>query len=71
MVRDLRDIYEQQASLRQALIEVYKNNYKSILKLAQAMNMPYTTVRAFLMGANIKTYNTMRIAKWLEQRIES
>jgi len=67
MVRNLQDLQSEQSVLREQLIEVYKAKYRSILKLAQAMNMPYTTLRAFLMGSTIRSYNIFRIKSWLEQ----
>lgn len=65
MVRNLQELTLEQNALREQLIEVYKQNFSSILKLSKAMNMPYTTTRAFLMGATIRSYNIFRIKEWL------
>lgn len=67
MVRNLQDLKDEQNNLRKYLIEVYKRNFTSILQLSKAMNMPYTTLRAFMMGSVIRSYNIFKIKAWLEQ----
>ena len=67
MVRNLQDLKDEQNNLREHLIGVYKRNFTSILQLSKAMNMPYTTLRAFLMGSIIRSYNIFRIKTWLNK----
>ncbi len=63
---NLTEIKGKQPELREALIQFCRNDEASILTLSKEMDMPYTTLRSFLIGNSISIKNIFKIMDWLD-----
>ena len=68
MVRNLRELKEEQQQLRDELIEICKDEQVSMLRLSKIIGLPYTTLRQFMMGYGIAMKNIWKIKDWLGTR---
>lgn len=67
MIRNLQEIKEDQNIVRQELICKFKASGLSILSFSRILKMPYTSLRAFMVGDEIAYKNIFKIKKWLGQ----
>jgi len=66
MARIIRDIQSDQDLLRKRLYFAVRDKDISMLQLSKDMNIPYSTIRSFLMGHYVYFKNVLKIEKWLE-----
>lgn len=65
MVKNLQELKNEQNSLRIKLFEFYKTRDKSILSTSKEINIPYTSLRSFMLGNNVSYLNLLKIKAWL------
>ncbi len=65
MARTLHELKLKQNSLRELLYERYSNKNISLMMLSRMTEVPYTTLRSFMLGKNVHYMNMIKIEKWL------
>ena len=66
MARIISDIKSNQDALRKRLYFAVRDKDISMLQLSKDMNIPYSTIRSFLMGHYLYFKNILKVEKWLE-----
>jgi len=69
MVRNLRELKNREELLRESLMSIYQSREYTIMDLSKKMEMPYSTLRVFLLGDSVSSTNLFRIKEWLEKNI--
>ncbi len=62
----LRELKNEQDKIRLKLFELYKLRSKSILKTSKDINIPYTSLRNFMLGKKLHYLNLLKVRDWLQ-----
>ena len=68
MVNNLQELKNEQQELRTQLILIYSNSKLSITALSKKMDVPYTTLRSFMMGEDVCCKNIFKVKYFLDQQ---
>ncbi|MCX5922225.1 MAG: hypothetical protein NTX86_02765 [Candidatus Dependentiae bacterium] len=66
MITSLHELKNEQDAIRLQLFELYKLRSKSILKTSKDINIPYTSLRSFMLGKKLHSLNLLKIKDWLQ-----
>ncbi|MDR3549797.1 MAG: hypothetical protein P4L31_00140 [Candidatus Babeliales bacterium] len=66
MTQSLRELRNEQDSVRLRLFELYKTGNKSILSTSKDINIPYTSLRCFMLGKRLSYLNLLKIKAWMK-----
>lgn len=62
----LDDLNNEQATVRKRLFDIFSTSKRSILCLSKEMDIPYSSLRSFMMGNKVGYKNFFKIKNWIK-----
>lgn len=64
----LNEIKNDQPKLRDTLFTIFAQSNNSILAFSKEVQIPYTSLRSFMVGNNLGYKNLLKLKKWISSK---